>query len=739
MLDAERTNALRNDLRYDLLPWLVVPIAAAGYALIALDPVCAPPPSPAAVALMLPVLAGLVWVARGKSYALSAWMLAIGLIAVVALASVWLPLSGASYAMVLPVLVGGVLLGTLQGFLLAAAASLALLVVSPAAAAAPILAPVVVQSLTLFGVAYVVHVAQRPEQTMLKWAWDGYAQARCHLESARDRQLELKQALEDLALANSQAIRLNETLKAAREAVDEARRAKEELVAKVSHELRTPLNMIIGFSDMILETPHVYSRRLPPALLADVAAIRRNSQHLAGLVDDVLDLAEADLGRTHLVLEWAAIRDIATEATEAVAVLFQQKGLTLTVDAPPDLPSIYCDRTRIRQVMLNLLSNAGRFTTQGGASIEAKLDGGFVRVTVSDTGPGISRESLSRLFEPFQQEDPSVRRQYGGSGLGLAISKRFVEMHGGRITIDSDIGAGTRVTFLLPVQSTSHEDTPHRWFSPYQEYTPRTRRSLAPRVQPRPRIVVWEQGSALSHLVERYFEGVEPLGVATPQDALEAVEANAAVGLLINATTVGEKYSEADIVARMPLDVPVMTCWVPERRATIAHRGAQDYLVKPIRRSDLVKSVRSTRPEAHTILLVDDDAEARQLYARMLASAEGAPTVLQATDGEAALTLLRERKPDLLLLDLVMPNRDGFMVLEAKEADPSIRDIPVIIISAKDPQREPIMSKSLVVSRCQGLSARDIMDAVQAVTEALRPRVGAPAVIETPVASSVSE
>ena len=326
--------------------------------------------------------------------------------------------------------------------------------------------------------------------------------------------------------------------------------------------------------------------------------------------------------------------------------------------------------------------------------MEACLDGGFVQVTVSYTAR-ISG-TASRLFEPFQQEDPSVRRRYGGSGLGLAISKRFVEMHGGRIWLDSDIGAGTRVTFMLPVQRPIEEDTPQRWFSPHQEYTPRTRLSLAPELRPRPRIVVWERGAALSRLVERYIEGMEPLSATTPEEALEAVERNAAVGLLINATTVGEAAYDPAVVARMPLDVPVMTCWVPERRTTVAHRGAQDYLVKPIRRTDLLESIRATRPRPRTILLVDDDPEARQLYARMLASVEGSPTVLQATDGDAALTLLRERKPDLLLLDLVMPNRDGFKVLEAKDADPRSA-----VIKAPQILAEPIISKALIISRCQ--------------------------------------
>jgi len=207
---------------------------------------------------------------------------------------------------------------------------------------------------------------------------------------------------------------------------------------------------------------------------------------------------------------------------------------------------------------------------------------------------------------------------------------------------------------------------------------------------------------------------------------------------LVNAASAPLTGDAADAMTQLPVDVPILTCWVPERRASITQAGAEDYLVKPIQRSVLLDSIRTACPQARTIVLADDDAEARQLFARMLASAGEACTVLQATDGEATLTLLRERRPDLLLLDLVMPKSDGFMVLEAKGADPTIRDIPTIIISAKDPEREPIVSKALVVSRCQGLSSRDLMDAIQAVTGVLRPRVVAPTGHESLVASWAS-
>jgi CheY-like chemotaxis protein len=186
-------------------------------------------------------------------------------------------------------------------------------------------------------------------------------------------------------------------------------------------------------------------------------------------------------------------------------------------------------------------------------------------------------------------------------------------------------------------------------------------------------------------------------------------------------------------IGPMRFDVPVLSCWVPEKAALSAELGVQDYLVKPIRRDDLTATVKRVAPKARTILLVDDDPEARQLFRRMLAGGNGNEgyVVLHAQDGEMALSLLKTRCPDLLLLDLVMPNVDGFAVLEAMAEDPGLRDVPVVVISARDPQQEPILSKVLTTTRQVGLSARDLTAAIDAMSGALQPRFGAPVSAET--------
>lgn len=202
--------------------------------------------------------------------------------------------------------------------------------------------------------------------TIAQWSIYSYDQAHKKIEEARDQQVELKQVQEDLLHANRELVRLSDRLKAMNLVAEEARRVKEEFVANVSHELRTPLNMIIGFCEMITQAPQVYGEKLPTMLLSDITAIQRNSRHLSALIDDVLDLSQIEASRMALSKQWVNLDDIFHEAVEAVTALFETKRLFIHIELPQEPVRLFCDSTRIREVILNLLSNAGRFTVQGG-------------------------------------------------------------------------------------------------------------------------------------------------------------------------------------------------------------------------------------------------------------------------------------------------------------------------------------------------------------------------------------
>ena len=561
--------------------------------------------------------------------------------------------------------------------------------------------------------------------TVTQWSLFSFEQARDKMEEARDRQLELKQTQEDLIHANQELARLSDRLKAMHRIAEEARQAKEEFVANVSHELRTPLNMISGFSEMITPSPRVYGAELPPALLADIAAIQRNSQHLARLVNDVLDLSQVEAGRMALTKDQVCLHEIIDSAVTSVRALFESRGLYLEAEVSSDLPPAFCDGTRIRQVVLNLLSNAGRFTERGGVRVKAQHEKGELLISVSDTGPGIVPEDQEKLFEPFQQLDSSIRRRHGGSGLGLCISKHLVEMHGGNMWLESGIGKGTTFYFTLPPTTSPSAaatgDDIMRWFNPDYQYEARTRRFKAPMPDPISRFVLLEKEDSLLKWFDRYADAIEIASVRDMEDAIAALTHSPAQALIINAPSLQEVTGSIDRLTNLPYGTPAVSCWVPGEDEAARRLGVVRYLVKPVTREVLLSTLEDLDKDVESVLLVDDQREVLRLFSRMLSSAERGYRVLRATNGQRALSLLRQRKPDVMLLDLIMPGMDGFQVLQEKSQDPSIRDIPIVVISSRDPGGEPIVSDTLTVTRGGGIGLRDLLDCIQSVTEVLSP------------------
>jgi signal transduction histidine kinase/CheY-like chemotaxis protein len=561
--------------------------------------------------------------------------------------------------------------------------------------------------------------------TMTYWSLYYSVQSRENLEKARDTLLELKQVQEDLIHANQELARLSDRLKVMYQVAEEARQAKEQFVANVSHELRTPLNMIIGYSEMITRSPHIYNADLHPALLADIATIKRNSEHLAKLVNDVLDLSQVDAGRMALSKEWVYLQEVIKTAVTTVRALFEAKGLFLETEISPDLPAVFCDGTRIRQVVLNLLTNASRFTERGGICVQAVQEEGDIVVRVTDTGPGINPEDQKKLFEPFQQLDASIRRRYGGSGLGLSISKRFVEMHGGKMWLKSEVGVGTTFFFSLPVAVPEPDligkDDVSRWFGAYTSYETRSRPFKAPIHKPAPRFLLLEKGDALLGRFRRYMNLAEITPVKDLKEAVEELNHSPARALIINTPLAGDVDVSINSLKELPYGTPAFTCWVPGEENAAKRLGVMSYLIKPVTGEELISALEGIGVEIESVLLVDDEQEVLRLFSRLLASSKPHYHVLRATNGQRALRLLKQRKPSVMVLDLVMSGMDGFQVLREKHQDPSIRDIPVIVVSSKDPTGEPIVSDTLTVTCGGGLSMRYLLACIQAVSEILSP------------------
>jgi signal transduction histidine kinase/CheY-like chemotaxis protein len=555
--------------------------------------------------------------------------------------------------------------------------------------------------------------AHYPVREGISWWKDYFQQAKDGLDEARNRQSELNQALNDLADANLQLKRINKMVENLRGEAEGARIAKEQFVANVSHELRTPLNMVIGFSEMILQSPETYGSKIPQSLLADLAVIQRNASHLSELIDDVLDLSQVDAGVMALSKSETQISDLIDSAAVAVKPLFEMKGLYIKIEVEQELPLVVCDRTRIREVLLNLLSNAGRFTEEGGVRIRAWRESDDIVVSVTDTGPGIDPTKLSLLFQPFQQLDGSIRRRYGGTGLGLNISKRFVELHGGKIWVQSNENVGTTFFFRLPISIKRINDPGfRRTLSPGWEFYERTYPSMAPRTVTSPRIMVLDSGGALLRVLRRYMHEVEVITADTLQKMVESLTDNPCQLLIINNKTIGNVFSELDETL-LPYRIPVILCSVPEIIEANSNLGVSDYLVKPIAKEILLETVDRYVSPGKTVLVVDDEPDALRLFRRMLASSQKGYRVLRARDGKEALNITQREHPDLILIDLVMPNMDGFRFLEEKNRYPDLEKIPVIIISARDPLGQPIISSMLAITQQGGLSVHHLLQFIK--------------------------
>ncbi|MDF1514466.1 MAG: hybrid sensor histidine kinase/response regulator [Anaerolineae bacterium] len=587
--------------------------------------------------------------------------------------------------------------------------------------------------LGIWGTVWMIWLTLRPLLTTMQWAWNTYEKNRDLLTQSRNYQLQLQQTLEDLKEANIQLTRINQNVQGLRIAAEDARRAKEEFVANVSHELRTPLNMIIGFTDMIIEAPYTFGKYIPPALLADLTVIHRNSQHLSNLVDDVLDLSQIEVGQMSLTREYCALPEIIEAAVIAVQPLFESKALYLTQFLTDDLPLIFCDRLRIREVILNLLSNAGRFTETGGVEIHAYVEDKEVTVSVHDTGLGIADDDKGKVFSPFQQLDSSIRRQYGGTGLGLNISKAFVELHEGRMWFDSQLGQGTTFFFTLPVNPPATQTSlPTCWINPEWEYHQRTRQSLAPKPVVLPRYVILDQEEVIVRLLTRYLGEVEVVPTSSIDEAVEELAKVPSQALIVNATVVGRMLDQLSTYGALPYNTPAIICSVPGMLKTIDSLGVSNYLVKPIARNNLLATIEKLCPEAKSVLIIDDEPDARRLFWRMLNSSGYGYRVLTAGDGQQGLEIIRDEHPDIVLLDLIMPVMDGFQVLEQLAKDPDLLDIPVITISARDPAGQLIVSHVLAATQGGGISIPQLLTSINLLSQTLSP-AGLPDDREAPV------
>jgi len=565
----------------------------------------------------------------------------------------------------------------------------------------------------------VAWLSQRNQITAIGWAWSSYTQARESMEDAQSHRGELARTLKALDEAYYRLERFSVQLALAREAAEEARRAKQLFVANVSHELRTPLNIIIGFSEMLALSPESYGvEMVPRQFMGDINRVYRSAGHLQGLIDDVLDLSQADAHHMPLITERALPAEVIAEAVDMMESLAVQKGLHLIVDVSETLPAVFLDRLRVRQVLLNLLNNAIRLTEAGQVTVSARLEEREIRVTVADTGPGIANEDIPKIFEEFRQLDASLSRRRGGVGLGLALSQRFIKLHGGRMWVDSQLGQGSQFHFTLPLVPSL--------VNPMG--VPRIQPAIPSQIRDRvgQTLLSTAEDPMVVNMLKRHLHGFQVIGV--PKEELEH-----AVGTYMpRAIITNEIASPADRGTALSVSgdetalshVPVISCSLPDTHYLGRMLGAESYLVKPVSRERLLDLLAGYGDTTQHVLIVDDDAQLAELLARIVQAAPNTDTVDVACGGQEGLARMREHCPDLVLLDLMMQDMDGLSVLKWMRADEHLCQVPVVIITARDLPIEEIGSlpqNRIAVNGPSYLNAIEMLNCVQAILDALPP------------------
>ena len=546
-------------------------------------------------------------------------------------------------------------------------------------------------------------------QLKISQAYQDYAADQ--MTAARESRAELALMAKQLQEYQERLRDINKKLEIAFEQAEESRQAKARFAANVSHELRTPINLIVGFSEVMIQAPEIYDQPLPASYQADIQAVYRNAKHLRNLINDVLDISQLEARHLALVKEKGSLGACLAETADMVADLIAKKGLSFQLDIPPDLPPLWFDPLRIRQILLNLLVNAARFTSQGGIRIEVAAADDEIVTSVIDTGIGLQPEEIPQVFDEFFQVGAPDADGESGSGLGLTLSRELIRLHGGSMSVSSAgvPGLGSRFSFSLPttrqlvarMPSSSH---------------------IAQSDDLEKRILIVDPDEAVTAFLARYLKSHSVTACHDEDEALNALSRFQPDILLL-----APDHAYARLLKRIQeqhAELSLISMPMPSGRSAIRQRGVHDYLVKPVSLDALKTMLRQFEAPLRSIMIIDDNRDIARLFGQALRSIDADVRLRSAYDGADGIRMMQEDKPDLLMLDVLMPGMDGFAVIEAMRGSPDLADIPIVLISAKGASEliTPAITGRISLRRGCGYTPLELVSCAQALIDSINPR-----------------
>jgi signal transduction histidine kinase/CheY-like chemotaxis protein len=533
------------------------------------------------------------------------------------------------------------------------------------------------------------------------------------------------------ALHNAQ---LYTEARVARAAAEQANQAKSAFLANMSHELRTPLNAIIGFTRIVRRKAEGL---LPEKQTGNLDKVLTSADHLLNLINTVLDIAKIEAGRMDVLaanFRISALVDLCFNTAQPLI----KPNVVLEKKVDENLNLIYSDQDKIRQIVLNLLSNAAKFTHAGKIVLSAKQDGENLRISISDTGIGISADALPRLFKEFQQADTSTTRLYGGTGLGLSISRNLARLLGGDLTVESELSKGSTFTLVIPIQyhskSLPNADEATRISSDYKPVPAQVADLQLEPVSAKPgsakkQILVIDDDPNAVYLLQENLnqQEFEIIGRLNGQDGLRAARAQHPDAILLDIVMPGTDGWQVlhDLKAdATTADIPVVLLTIVDNKALGFQLGASAYLLKPLNAVEVRDALhRVTGPNIQSprrVLVVDDDPNVADMLLQSLPESDF--SLESALDGEAGLRAIEAQHPDIVLLDLIMPYLDGFEVIERLRENPQTHDLPIIVISAREltqVESDRLKQDVSAIMKKQGFDGEKLVDEINTVLNKL--------------------